>query len=257
VHPLAPELTRRFASLHQHLPPSAQSWVEEQARMETRRSAPDLSALESAIRTRFPSSGQIGNSAKNVKPMTNTMSTSMSSATSTKMSTTTSTSMSSTVPAGQDVQAMAFIVLMQAANDAEQDLQDMANQVKAINNSKQQLRNLADAVTQQTASMSNSRQPCQTPVCSSLGGELQRIAAATAPTKHPVTLMAPATLTSVELSQLATRINKEADSLGDISSQMQLKLQMSMDQRNQFEQILSNIEKSMQDASDSIVSNMK
>src|SRR5450755_4015717 len=56
VRPLPPEMTQRFSVLHASLQPSAKAWVEQQARVEAQRPAPDLAELEAQIRTRFSAS---------------------------------------------------------------------------------------------------------------------------------------------------------------------------------------------------------
>jgi hypothetical protein len=230
VRPLAPALTQRFTVLHSSLQPSARSWAEQQARMEAQR-PPDLAALQSQIRARFASS------LSPAKPSSPSLS----------------------IPAGADIEAMAFIVLMQATNDMDQDLQQIMDQVKAENEAKQQLRNLLNQVNRDVASASAGmkQQPCRTPGCQSLSSELMRLSAATAQSKRPVRLSAPANLTYGQLQQVAAQMNQQLDSLGDLSQQQQMQLQMLMDRRSQFEQILSNIMKKQQDTASSIVSNMK
>ena len=94
IRPLPPEMTQRFDRLHQALQPCAQSWVAQQAKVESQRPAPDLPALEAQIRSRFASS---------ISPKPGV-----------------------TIEAGgsgADVEAMAFVVLKQAADASAQDLE--------------------------------------------------------------------------------------------------------------------------------------
>jgi len=54
-----------------------------------------------------------------------------------------------------DIEALAFIVLMQATNDQDQDLQNIMAGVKAVNNAKSELRNQIQAMHQLTAQQIN------------------------------------------------------------------------------------------------------
>lgn len=51
--------------------------------------------------------------------------------------------------------------------------------------------------------------------------------------------------------------NAKLDTLGEMSEEQQLKLQLSMDQKSKFAEILSNIMKKMSETSDSITENLK
>jgi hypothetical protein len=52
---------------------------------------------------------------------------------------------------GQDIDALAFIVLMNAANDMDKDLQEIMGEVKAMTNAKQKLRDLINLVNKDVA----------------------------------------------------------------------------------------------------------
>jgi hypothetical protein len=52
---------------------------------------------------------------------------------------------------GNDVEAISFIVLMQAANDTANDLQTIEGEVKAMTNAKQRLRDLVNLVNKDVA----------------------------------------------------------------------------------------------------------
>jgi hypothetical protein len=235
VRPLAPEMTRRFSDLHASLQPSARSWVEQQARAEAQRPTPDLADLQTRIRSRFASSLSTAKSSTGQK------------------------SASGQIPAGADVEAMAFIVLMQAANTSEQDLQNMMKEVRVTTAAKQQLRNLVDRVKREaaTASQAAAKQPCRTAICQSLAGELKQLSAATAQSKHPVRLSLPENLTYGQLQQIVTQLDQDLNAMNEMSEQQQLELQMAMDRRSKLEQTLSNIMKKQQDTASNIVGNMK
>jgi len=235
IRPQAPEITQRFISLQRELQPSARSWVEEQARREMQRPTPDLAALRVQVRSRFAGSEASANSVHPQPPK------------------------ATNIPSGADIEAMVFVVLMQAANDTDQDLQQIMAEVKAETAAKQKLRDLANEVIQEAASArpGATRQPCRTSICQSLPGELSPLAVTTARTKHPVRIAVPGNLTYAALQQLGAQMQLQADGLDDLSQQDQLQLQMLMDKRSQFEQMLSNIMKSQQDTASSVVSNLK
>ena len=234
VRPLPAETTQRFNSLHASLRPSANSWVEQQARVEAQRQAPDLAALRSQIRSRFASS------LASPKPATGQ-----------------APGMAG-LPAGADIEAMAFIVLTQATKDMDEDLQQIMAEVKAQNAAKQKMRDLLNQLGHDTAAAGNmTKQPCHTAVCSSLPGELNQIAAATARTRRPIRLVVPSNPTYAQVRQAADQLKNELDSMSEMSEQQQLQLQMMMDRRSKFEETLSNILKAEQDTASNIVSNLK
>ena len=234
VRPLPAETTQRFNSLHASLRPSVNSWVEQQARVEAQRAVPDLAALRSQIRSRFASSLASPKAATGQTPgMTS-------------------------LPAGADIEAVAFIVLMQATKDMDQDLQQIMAEVKAQNAAKQKMRDLLNQLGHDTATAANmTKQPCRTAVCSSLPGELNQIAAATAQTRHPIRLAVPSNPTYGQAQQAADQLKSELDSMSEMSEQQQLQLQMIMDRRAKFEETLSNLLKAEQDTAGSIVGNLK
>ena len=132
-------------------------------------------------------------------------------------------------------------------------------EVKAMNNTKQQLRKLEEQATKEAATVTpnTARQPCLTAFCKSLLNQLRQIEAATAQSKRPVHLTAPDNLTLGQLQQLTSQLNQQMQSLNDLSDEQQLQIQMLMDRRSQLEQTLSNLLKKQQDTATSIVSNMK
>ena len=235
VRPLRPEMTQRFVALHGSLQPSAKAWVEQQARIEAQRPTPDLAELRTQIRARFSASLAGG------KPS--------------------STGASPIDIPGNDVEEMVFVVLMQATNDADLDLQQIMDQVKAQTAAKQRLRDLINRVNHDVASANTganmAKQPCRTGVCQSLPGELRQLSAATAQSKRPMRMAVPENLTYGQLPQVASQLNQELDSMNDLSTEQQLQMQMIMDRRSKLEEAISNIMKKLQDTSNSIVGNMK
>ncbi len=223
VRPIEPELTRRFSSLHGRLQPSARTWVEQQAQVEAQKSAPDVAGLNSAIRSRFAAKRNVMSS-----------------------------------PAGGDIEAVAFLVMMQATNDMDKDLQQIMAEVKSMNNAKQKLRDLINQVNKDVADNAGKTDaPCLTPLCRSLSSELNELATGTAGLRRPVRLSAPARPTYGNLRVLQGQLKQNLDSMNEMSETESLRLQMAMDRRSKFVATLSNIAKKMSDTSESMVQNLK
>jgi hypothetical protein len=217
------EMTRRFTVFHSALQPSAKAWVEQQARAEARKAAPDLPALESAIRKRFP----------DLKAR-------------------------SAAGATSDIDALIFLVMMQAAQDMNEDLKSMMERVKAIDAAKQTLRELIRNANAEVArSARNLHAPCRSPFCQSLPAKLGALATATAALPHPVRVSSPAQPTYAQLRALQGRLKADLDSMNELNEMESLRLQMAMDRRSKFMQALSNILKKTSDTQASIVQNLK
>lgn len=235
LRPIQPEITRRFAALHPRLQPSARTWVEQQARVEAQKPAPDVAGLERAIRSRFavnPGTTANPRAAANSRAIAN--------------------------PAGADIEAMAFVVMMQATQDMDKDLQEIMAEVKSTNSARQKLRELTDKVNKDSAANAGKPDaPCMTPQCAALASELKELAAATAGLRSPVRLSAPARPTYANLRSLQGQLKQNLDSMSELSETESLRLQMLMDRRSKFVATLSNIMKKMSATSDSIVQNMK
>jgi hypothetical protein len=230
IAPLPAEATRRFQRFQGVLQPTAKAWIEQQARTEAQRSAPDLAALRVAIRQRFanqkrPADTNVSASAANLQDM--------------------------------DIDTMVFIVLTQAANDQQSDLQDMMGQQQAIANEKQQLRQLLDEVNQQAAQTgkSISTESCKTSLCQTLPARLEPLSAAALP--RPVRIRIPEHLTYDDLAGVQSQLKQSQDSLSDMSQGLQLKMQMAQQAYTQCMEAISNVMKTVNDSENGIIANMK
>jgi hypothetical protein len=230
VRPVPPEIAKRAQTLRAALQPSAKAWIEQQAQIEAKRPAPNADALRAAIRQRFAASLSQG------------------------------TPRQAGAPGGQiDVDAVVMIVMEQAAQDGEQDLQAQMQQMQAAMNEKQELRQLADEMQQAMAQMQAGAKnaACKTAFCQSLPARLEGLSRSSAGLAHPIHLQAPANITGQQLASLDAQIKQAGDSLSGISDEDQLRLQMLMDARSKFLQTLSDIEKTESDTQNSIVQNLK
>jgi hypothetical protein len=162
-----PEMMRRYSALQSVPQPSARAWVGRQAQIEARRPAPNLAALERATRIRFahPPPRRLDNVSN----------------------------------ANKGIEAMAFLVLMEASKPAEQDLESIMQGVRAINAAKEQLRQLINQANSFVASNPgypgvgcgvSDNQVCTT--CQALSAKLDDLARITASLQQPVRLHLPA-----------------------------------------------------------------
>ena len=232
IRPVPPEIAKRAEALRASLQPSARGWIEQQAQMEAKRPVPNADALRAAIRQRFADSLAQ------------------------------KTSRAAGAAAGQaDVDAIVMMVMEQAAQDSEQELQAQMQQMQEATKEKQALRQLAEemqqaqAQAQMQASAKNAG--CKTAFCQSLPARLNELNRSSAGLPHPTHLQAPNNITGQQLASLEAQIKQADDSLGDMSQQLQVELQMSMDRRSKALETLSNIEKSESDTQNSIVQNLQ
>lgn len=238
LQPVPPEMTQRFQTLHSALQPSVNSWVQQQAQIVAQQSAPNLPALEAAIRGRFTGARAAGPASPKAA--------------------------SGNVPTlgglqGADIEAVAFIVLMQATQDADQDLKNIMQDVQKHNQQKQALRQLLSGMNQARSqgTSSSPTAPCTIPACQSLVGQIRQFSGTASQLPHPVRMPAANVLTNTDIAQLQQQMQQNLDSLSEMSETESLRLQMAMDRRSKFLETLSNLMKKISDTSSSIVGNLK
>lgn len=126
-----------------------------------------------------------------------------------------------------DIESLAFIVLMQMAREAAEDLKAIMAEVKAINNKKAAQRELLADLREIAADGGEvgdcRREPCEAP----------------------------------SLEARIAEVQDELDAMNEQSELLTLRLQMSMDRHARLLQTLSNIMKKISDTADQIVSNLK
>lgn len=230
IRPVPAEIAKRAETLRASLQPSARSWIEQQAQIEAKRPVPNADALRAAIRQRFASSLSQGASRQGGIAARQT-----------------------------DVDAVVMIVMEQAAQDSEQDLQAQMQQMQEAMKEKQALRQLVDEMQQAMAQMQASAKnaACKTAFCQALPSRLDELSRSSARLPHPIHLQTSSNITGQQLAALDAQLNQAGDSVSEMSDQLQLELQMSMDARSKALEALSNIEKSESDAQKSIVQNLK
>lgn len=130
-----------------------------------------------------------------------------------------------------DIEALAFLVLMQAAKSAQEDLKAIMDGVKQINDAK--------ASNRQNAGRNNS---------------------AKAERPRPPINRATISVVPVPKAQLDNqidRVKQDLDSLSELGEMESLRLQMAMDRQSKAMQTLSNLTKKISDTNSTISQNLK
>lgn len=244
IPPLPPAAVRRQDALLPRLQPTVRTWVQEQAQRQRGLPAPDLEAIRQAARDRFrpindPAAATRPRATIAVRPGP-------------------PAPLNPAVPQGvlssADIEALCFIVLMQASKSAQEDLKAIMDGVKAINKQKEGLRQLTNEVKQKRASAQSGDTPCASPDCKALAANL-RTFSAQLPPKARLTL--PPITTMGDLAGVEAKLKDSLDSLSEMGEMDSLRLQMAMDRRSKFVEALSNIMKKISDTSETIIGNLK
>jgi putative addiction module CopG family antidote len=168
---------------------------------------------------------------------------------------------------GADIEALAFLVLMQAAKSAQEDLKAIMARVKAINEAKSALRDLMSSVSKDVAANAGQKNG-EPPLDFSEGvGSEKAYHRALLPVAEPTsdgtipTVLAElhkGRITQVDqLRAIRESLAGKPDSLTDLGEFEQLRLQMAMDRRSKAMSVLSNVLKKMSEAQAAIVANLK
>jgi hypothetical protein len=168
--------------------------------------------------------------------------------------------------AGADIAELAFVVLMDAAQDANRDLQGIMAEVKAMTQAKQALRDLISKVGRDVAANTGSSDGQLTFGEDGLGGEESyhhaaiSVPDACAPggLRTVATDLHPGPVTTEDqLSVIRDNLRDRLDNMGTLSEVTALRLQMAMDRRSKFMEALSNIMKKIDSTQETIVQNLK
>lgn len=133
----------------------------------------------------------------------------------------------------KDIEALAFLVLMQAAKSAQEDLKAIMANVKSINTEKAKQR-------EQAANLNK-----------------EKAATTVKPDQQNVPIKKDSPLKISVSPQLAKKLNIQTDQFGDLTQEQQLRMQMQMDRYSKMEQAISNIQKKISDTQNQIAQNLK
>lgn len=168
---------------------------------------------------------------------------------------------------GADSEAVAFIVLMHATNDMDNDLKMIMAEVKAMIAAKQKLRELIAKVNKDVASnagQTDRRPPLnfQTGMGSQNAYHQAQMPFADLESKGGVKFILTDLFRGeiVDVSQLVAvqeALKGKLDSMNEMSEMSSLRLQMMMDRRSKFISTLSNIMKKTSTTQDTLIQNIK
>jgi hypothetical protein len=168
--------------------------------------------------------------------------------------------------AGADIAELAFVVLMEAAQDADRDLRDIMAAVKAMTSAKQALRDVVSRVGRDVAANTGASDVHLTFGEDGLGGEgsYHHAVIPVPDACFPGGLRAVATdlhpgpvTTEDQLRAIRDDLGDRLDSMSALSEVTALRLQMAMDRRSKFVEALSNIMKKIDSTQETIVQNLK
>ncbi len=173
-----------------------------------------------------------------------------------------------------DIETEVEQTMNQTSQDAQGDLKDQVKQVEATNKQKSSLRdgkssetpiaptskdpNIVSVVVADDRVEMDYKQPAKLfgfiPVQLLIHSSVD----ATGRVKVKFPWLARLAKTNRAEVEAAVEVeNEKLDSLGEVGDEQQLKLQLTMDQKSKFEEMLSNIMKKMSEATDNITENLK
>ncbi len=171
------------------------------------------------------------------------------------------------LPPGGDVEALAFIILMQATKDADEDLKMILAEVKAMTAAKQALRALILKVNRDVAlnaGQTDGKLPLD--FRSGMGSE-KAYHQAPVPFPDPEskggvrfvrTDLFPGAIVAVpQLLAIQEDLKGKLDGMSEVSEMASLRLQMTMDRRSKIISTLSSIMKKISATQDALTQNIK
>jgi putative addiction module CopG family antidote len=171
------------------------------------------------------------------------------------------------LPEGADIEALAFIVMMEATKSANQDLAAIMSEVKAMTAAKQKLREVISKVIQDVANNAcqiNGQPPLDLSKGMGSAAAYQQMPLPFPDPSSPggvrfcPTSLYNGSLDSVgQLRVILEELKGRLDSMSELSEMTSLRLQMAMDRRSKLMETLSNIMKANSDTQGTIVGNLK
>lgn len=147
---------------------------------------------------------------------------------------------------GQDIEALCFLVLMQASKSAQEDLKAIMAKVKSINEQKEKLRT-AEAVLNEKNQTITRAQLDSFKLILNLQPGVQRVK----------TVPANRLVSKTEINEMKDKMKDQKDSISEMGEMESLRLQMAMDRMSKMMSTLSNLLKKISDTAQSITQNLK
>jgi len=155
---------------------------------------------------------------------------------------------------GQDIEALAFLVMMQAAKSAQEDLKAIMAKVKALNEQKEKLKSMIAKANQQrsisavqldsmkllnnrTLALQQGRNADSIKFVRSAGRNQQ--------------------VSKADIDAMKDKLKSDLDSMSEMGEMESLRLQMAMDRMSKMMSTLSNLLKKISKTADDIVQNLK
>lgn len=151
-----------------------------------------------------------------------------------------------------DIEAVAFLVLMEAAKSAREDLKSIMDKVKEINEAKERLRKSREAL--RAAASASGKSPCVVADC---GAARRDLAQAQALLGGQSAYVIPPSLNKAGALKAAEQMKKALDALSKMGEMDRLNLQTAMERKSAFEMLLSNMLKTYQQTASGILQNLK
>lgn len=166
----------------------------------------------------------------------------------------------------QDIMALAFLVMMEASNSAQEDLKAIMNEVKNINKEKEKFRSLSIQANKYSTGSTGLKMPKTTLDSFRLltkASNYKQVAMSqprsiqTNQIQKTNTNSTKQLASAEELKALQAELNNKLDSLDEMSESGSLRMQLFMERSSKFNSTLSNIMKKIGDTAGSLISNLK
>lgn len=151
-----------------------------------------------------------------------------------------------------DIEAVAFLVLMEAAKSAREDLKSIMDKVKEINEAKTRLRKSREAL--RAAAAAPGKSPCVVADC---GAARRDLAHAQALLGGQSAYVIPQSPNKAGALKAAEQMKKTLDALSKMGEMDSLNLQKAMEKKSALESLLSNMLKIHQQTARAILQNLK
>lgn len=142
-----------------------------------------------------------------------------------------------------DIQALVFLVLMQATKSANEDIRAIMEKVKSDNEKKKKLREAKETLSKNQAI--------------SLGQYDSINLALIKPVIKQQVAVNQSNISRQDIKSLAEKVSRDLDSMNEMSEMNSLRLQMAMDRLSKMQSSLSNILKKIDSTKNQIVQNLK
>lgn len=172
-----------------------------------------------------------------------------------------------------DVEALAFLVLMEAARSAREDLKAIMGRVKQVNHAKSKARETASTsrstaspskLTQSDSPMAIAKAPAMRSAANQqqpqVQQQIQPQSQLQSQARHPATSRAITQLRPMPRAEFERQLSLhkgDVDSLSDMGEMESLRLQIAMDRMSKMMSTLSNLLKKIADTSSGITKNIK